>query len=155
MLDAAGEPATGWTLVTGDAESTDTDEWMVFQSNLSRTVLPNNGAPETPTAMPATTRTTRQLRLPGVHGPDAPASEPTVTSPPTSNYLGSLISSVKGRPPPAAGYTSVLCESDQQLNKTGTMMLSAQEPGTSSAAQTLTVTMRGAGLEAMFLGVLL
>ena len=33
VLDAAGEPATGWTLVTGDAESTDTDEWMNFQTS--------------------------------------------------------------------------------------------------------------------------
>ena len=42
VLDAAGEPAPGWTLVTGDAESTDTNEWMVFQSNLSLIVLDNS-----------------------------------------------------------------------------------------------------------------
>ena len=45
------------------------------------------------------------------------------------------------------------CESDQQLNKTGTLMVSALEPTGTSTPQTLTVTMRGAGLEAMFLGV--
>jgi len=41
------------------------------------------------------------------------------------------------------------------LNKKGTLMLTAQEPTNSSATQTLTVTMRVAGLAAMFLGVLL
>jgi len=43
VLDAAGDAATSWTLVTGDAESTDSGEWMVFQSNLDWSVLPNNG----------------------------------------------------------------------------------------------------------------
>ena len=44
VLDAAGQPATGWTLVTGDAESTDSNEWMVFQnqSSLNWTVLNNS-----------------------------------------------------------------------------------------------------------------
>ena len=44
VLDAAGHPATGWTLVTGDSESTDANEWIAFQSNLNWSVLPNNGA---------------------------------------------------------------------------------------------------------------
>ena len=30
VLDAAGQASSGWTLVTGDAESTDTNEWMEF-----------------------------------------------------------------------------------------------------------------------------
>ena len=33
VTNAVGEPATGWTLVTGDAESTDTNEWMNFTTN--------------------------------------------------------------------------------------------------------------------------
>ena len=44
VLDAAGQPATGWTLVTGDAESTDSGEWMVFQSSLNWSILPNSGS---------------------------------------------------------------------------------------------------------------
>ncbi len=46
VFDSAGQPATGWTLVTGDAESTDTGEWMVFQNNssINWSVLYNNGA---------------------------------------------------------------------------------------------------------------
>ena len=56
----------------------------------------------------------------------------------------------------ATGVSSILCEASQQLNKTGTLMLSAQEPTNSSAGQNITVTMLGSGWgEAMFLGVLL
>ena len=54
----------------------------------------------------------------------------------------------------ATGVSSILCESDQQLNKTGTLMLASPEPA-NLAAQSLTVTMKGAGIEALFLGVLL
>jgi hypothetical protein len=55
---------------------------------------------------------------------------------------------------PQTGATSVLCESSIQLNKTGSLMVEAQQ-GASLTPQTLTVSMKGAGLEAMFLGVLL
>lgn len=151
VLDAAGEPAPGWTLVTGDAESTDTNEWMVFQSNLSLTVLDNSPGDPYGNACYDDQDSGNSGFL-EYTGPTPPTASQTVT---TGTYAGSLISSVKGPAPPAAGYSSVLCEADQQLNKTGTLMLSAQEPASSSAAQTLTVTMRGAGLEAMFLGVLL
>ena len=73
---------------------------------------------------------------------------------------------IADRPPPpprsptpvgpnyTTGVSSILCESDQQLNKTGTLMLASPEP-TSLAPQSLTVTMKGAGIEALFLGVLL
>jgi hypothetical protein len=50
--------------------------------------------------------------------------------------------------------SSILCESNKQLNKTGTLMLASPEPA-NLAAQSLTVTMQGAGIEALFLGVLL
>ncbi len=33
VVNAVGEPATGWTLVTGDAESTDTNGWLEFQNS--------------------------------------------------------------------------------------------------------------------------
>ena len=32
VVNAVGEPQTGWTLVTGDAESTDTNEWLEFRN---------------------------------------------------------------------------------------------------------------------------
>ena len=49
---------------------------------------------------------------------------PTATRPPLN---------VNPRRRCATGVSSILCESDQQLNKTGTMMLQAQEPTGSSA----------------------
>ena len=33
VINAVGEPATGWELVTGDAESTDSGEWIEFQNS--------------------------------------------------------------------------------------------------------------------------
>ncbi len=44
VTNAVGEPATGWELVTGDAESTDTGEWISFTSNLTWSILPNTSS---------------------------------------------------------------------------------------------------------------
>jgi len=152
VLDAAGQPATGWTLVTGDAESTDTGEWMVFQSNLNWSVLNNSpGNPFGNSCYDSGDDFNNKQNVGFL--------QYTGGAPPTTN--GTLPSNVKAALPangatfPATGTNSVLCESDQQLNKTGALMVQAQEPTGSSAAQTLTVTMRGGGLEGMFLGVLL
>ncbi len=146
VLDAAGEPATGWTLVTGDAESTDTGEWMAFQSNLNWSVLPNNGVAANPWG-----NACYDTNYGGTNGALAytgpyPASDATVAADTAPLSVNATTF--------ATGVSSILCASSIQLNKTGTMMLQAQEPTGSSAAQTLTVSMRGAGLEAMFLGVL-
>ncbi len=64
----------------------------------------------------------------------------TLPTPTAPNYL--------------TGVSSILCESDQQLNKTGTLMLASPEPA-NLAPQSVTVTMKGAGIEGLFLGVLL
>jgi len=148
VLDAAGHPATGWTLVTGDAESTDANEWMAFQSNLNWSVLPNNGATN------LWGNACYNTAQPGNNGALAysgpyPATDATVTTP--ANIAPLTVNTTTF----ATGVSSIVCGSSTQLNKTGTMMLQAQEPTGSSVAQTLTVSMRGAGLEAMFLGVLL
>ena len=43
VVNAVGEPATGWTLVTGDAESTDTNGWLEFQNSIVPwNILPNS-----------------------------------------------------------------------------------------------------------------
>jgi len=147
VLDAAGDAATSWTLVTGDAESTDSGEWMVFQSNLDWSVLPNNGLSDLWGNACYDTNyggTSGALQYSG----PMPASDATVASP---TYTAPL--SVGPSPTFNTGASSILCASSIQLNKTGTMMLQAQEPTGSFAAQTLTVSMRGTGLEAMFLGV--
>ncbi len=157
VLDAKGQAATGWTLVTGDAESTDTNEWMVFSNTTSPainwSILPNNGSSDlygnacyddqdaNNTGLLAWTGSVPPTKA-GVgtpsNGPPATSSALTID---TSTY--------------ATGATSILCESNQQLNKTGTLMLQAREPTNSSAAQSVSITMQGAGLEALFLGVLL
>ena len=56
VLDAAGQPATGWTLVTGDAESTDSGEWMVFSPTSNGRSCRTTGRARTSGATPATTR---------------------------------------------------------------------------------------------------
>jgi prepilin-type N-terminal cleavage/methylation domain-containing protein len=62
VLDAAGNPATGWELVTGDAESTDSGESITWTTNsgANLTILPNtstsqigNACAEPTTANPA------------------------------------------------------------------------------------------------------
>ena len=43
VTNAVGQPATGWTLVTGDAESTDTNGWLEFQNYTTPwSILPNS-----------------------------------------------------------------------------------------------------------------
>ena len=149
VKNAVGEAATGWTLVTGDAESTDTNEWMVFTSNLHWSVLYNNGSSDPYGNSCYDTERFRQHRIPSVHG--APAADDQRCDPGRQ----------QGRAPrrridlPANRRHVGSLRVEHQLNKTGTLMVAAQEPTGSSAAQTLTVTMKGAGLEAMFVGVLL
>ena len=69
------QDATGWTLVTGDAESTDANEWMVFTSNLDWSVLYNNGSSD-PYGNSLLRRERRQQRrLPAVPADHAPDDE--------------------------------------------------------------------------------
>ena len=140
--------------MTGDAESTDQVEWMNFTSNLNWSILPN---------------TSSSLYGNSCYDSNDPGSSGlfhwTGSTPPTVNAVGNL--QANSGPPATAttlatpvgpnyttGVSSILCESDQQLNKTGTLMLASPEP-TNLAPQSLTVTMKGAGIEALFLGVLL
>ena len=154
VTNAVGEPATGWTLVTGDAESTDTHEWMNFTTNQTWSILPNtslslygnscydghdsgdSGLFQWTGPTPPTTATVGD---PG-NGPPAAGNATTLPTPTGPNYT--------------TGVSSILCESDQQLNKTGTLMLASPEPAT-LAPQSVTVTMKGAGYQGLFLGVLL
>jgi hypothetical protein len=154
VTNAVGEPATGWTLVTGDAESTDDHEWISFTTNLTWSLFPNSGsslygnscydAHDTGDSglfqwTGPTPPTTTTVGDPGA-GPPAAANATTLVTPTGPNYT--------------TGVASILCESDQQLNKTGTLMLASPEP-TTLAPQSVTVTMKGAGYQGLFLGVLL
>ena len=140
--------------MTGDAESTDNHEWISFTTNLTWSLFPNSSSPSTATrAMTRTTPATaacssgrdRRLRRPPRcgdpgSGPPAGANATTLVTPTGPNYT--------------TGASSILCESDQQLNKTGTLMLASPEPQT-LAPQSVTVAMKGAGFQGLFLGVLL
>jgi prepilin-type N-terminal cleavage/methylation domain-containing protein len=159
VLDAKGQAATGWTLVSGDAESTDTNEWMVFSNTTSPTInwsiLPNNGSADLYgnacyDDAPGFTNNTGLLKWTGSVPPTSGGVGTPSNGPPTTSSALTINPSTY-----ATNATSILCESDQQLNKTGTLMLQAQEPSGSSASQSVSITMQGAGLEGLFLGILL
>ena len=44
VLDSNGKPATGWGIVTGDAESTDQGESMTWTSDQALNLIPNSPA---------------------------------------------------------------------------------------------------------------
>jgi hypothetical protein len=113
-----GTPATGWELVTGDAETTDAGESITWTSNQILNLLPN-----TPTSQVG----------------DA-CSDPTSPDGLTGVNLTTN-----------AGSLTVECASSESVSspRTGTVMLGADTP------TTLTVTLVGTGLQAMFLGLLL
>ena len=156
VTNAVGEPATGWTLVTGDAESTDQAEWLNFTTNETWSLLPNtssslygnscydsndvgsSGLFHWTGALPPTAAAVGNTQASS--GPPTAANATTLPTPVAPNYT--------------TGVSSILCESNQQLNKTGTLMLASPEAA-SLAPQSLTVTMKGAGFQALFLGVLL
>jgi prepilin-type N-terminal cleavage/methylation domain-containing protein len=149
VLDSAGNPATGWTLVTGDAESTDGGEWNVYTSNLDWSILPNNGPSDLWGNACYDTNDTNSYGgvMQYTGNGNAAATSALIAADRAPLSINSTTY--------ATGVSSIFCEASGSLNKTGTLMLQAQEPPSSSAAQTLTVTMNGAGLQAMFLGVLL
>ncbi len=166
LFDSSDEPASGWTLVTGDAESTDAHEWMDFASNLNWSVLPNNGASNLwgnacSNALNTSNNSSGAFAWtsatpPGVSNVPDPGD--ILASPPQAGSLPSPANATTLNVNPttfSTGANSILCESDMSLNHTGTMMLSAPQPSGSMTPQTLTVTMYGTGLEAMFLAVLL
>jgi prepilin-type N-terminal cleavage/methylation domain-containing protein len=110
VLDAVGNPATGWGLVTGDAESTDKGESMTWTSDQPLSLIQNS---------------------------------------PTSAIGNACAAPVSPDGLTGVGTTTVECAATVPSDKTGTVMLQAPKP------TTLTVTMVGAGLEAVFLGLLL
>jgi hypothetical protein len=111
LLDQNGnQVTTNWELATGDAETTDSGEYMTWTSNQDLSVL-NNSA--------------------------------------TSAYGDACSNGSSGSGLSGVGTTTVKCASSVTSDKTGTLMLEAQAP------TSLTVTMNGAGLEAVFVGVLL
>jgi len=115
VIDSAGNSVAGWELVTGDAESTDTNESIAWSTNggSALNLLWNS-----------------------------PAS-------PVGNACESIAPTINTTFLQGVGTSTVKCSANSQVNKTGTVMLEAATPSS------LTVTMKAAGLQAMFLGLLL
>jgi prepilin-type N-terminal cleavage/methylation domain-containing protein len=109
LLDQNGNQVSNWDLVTGDAETTDGGEYMIWTSNQDLNVLNNS----------------------------------------TTSTYGNACSTTSGSGVTGLGSTTVECKPNETLDRTGTLMLEAAAP------TSLTVTMKGNGLEAVFLGVLL
>ena len=156
VTDAVGNPVGGWTLVTGDAESTDTNGWLEFQnSSVNWSILPNSPTSLWGNSCYSDANPNNQGVLQWT-GPVPPTSAavgiPTNGPPPAAN---ATTLSIGAAPNYATSAKGILCEENVQLNKTGSLMVAAPEPANSSAAQNVTVTLQGEGYQAIFLGVLL
>jgi prepilin-type N-terminal cleavage/methylation domain-containing protein len=127
VLGTNNTPATNWNLVTGDAESTDAGESQVWTAGWSA-------------------------------GSSVPANQQVFTL--IDNSTTSAIGNACANPTPGNGLSpgngltgvgtaSVTCAASVSSDKTGTAMISAPAP------TSLTDTMVGTGLEAMFIGILL
>jgi len=140
VLNSNGSPATGWDLVTGDAESTDSGESITW------------------TTCPTITTATGG----GYTGSGCTASDPNLyilPNSPTSQYGNACDE------PTSANYAnvdlvtpgtqSVECAATVNSDKTGTVMLEATVPTSVAAIPNLTVRQVGTGLQAIFLGLLL
>jgi hypothetical protein len=122
-----GAPATGWDLVTGDAETTDAGESITWTSNQPFSLLPNS--PGDPVG--------QNVASPAEYGAcSAPTSPDGLT--PQSLLTGGTSLTVE--------CTSTVSASNP---RTGTVMLEAPAP------TTLTDTLVGTGLEGVFIGLLL
>ena len=174
VVNAVGEPATGWTLVTGDAESTDTNGWLEFQnSSVQWNILPNSS-----TSLWGNSCYDSQDSSIANNTANNGVLDWIGPTPPTAAEVGmNGTSTTPGHPPranaqalPASAYVAnaanpslsyntdsngVLCQANISLNKTGSLMVAAPEPSGSSAPQNVTVTLQGESYQAIFLGVLL
>jgi two-component system, OmpR family, phosphate regulon response regulator PhoB len=137
VTDPSGNLATNWDLVTGDAESTDAGESLTFST------CPSITATGAYPAFGATCSSTATFAL--VPNSSSSAFGNACAYPP-AGPVGSYSASTWLT---GVGTNTVECAASVNSDKTGTLMVSTLAPNT------LTVHMVGAGLQAMFLGVLL
>jgi hypothetical protein len=126
LIDPEGVAATGWQLVSGDAESTDPGEYLIWTSNQDWSQIPNDqvaGQLEEGDACNAPV---------GFEGSPGPGGSYVLTG---------------------VGSTTVTCESSWQDSdttpRTGAVMLETPTP------TTVSVQMHGAGLQGVFFGLML
>lgn len=150
LLDSNGNAAQKWVLVTGDSESTDQNEYLVWSTCSSVTV---------PTPPSVATCASSSL----VHFsllPDSPGGTQAATignacaygqTISGTTYSGTFLTGVPASG--AAGSNTVECAASVSSDKTGTVMLKAPSPTTLNV--TLGENAVGDGLQAFFLGILL
>jgi prepilin-type N-terminal cleavage/methylation domain-containing protein len=164
VTNAANEAATGWTLVTGDAESTDNGEWNVYSNTTSPAVdwqiLPNSATSFYGNSCYDSQDGTNSNSGLFTYTGTVPPTDTTVGNPSTGTGLSThdaalAINATAPYTLYPTGAASVGCEANGQLDKTGALMLAAPEPTGSSASQSVSITMQGGGYQAVFLGVLL
>ncbi len=158
MTTATGAPATNWTLVTGDAESTDTNEFNLYtDTSVNWNILPNTTSSFYGDSCDDTVDPNNN-GLFKYTGPTPTSLNQYVGSPsnsPTSYDTPITINATAPYSQYPTNASSVGCEANVQLDKTGSLMLEAPEPPNSFAAQNVTITMQSGGYQAVFLGVLL
>jgi len=123
VLDSNGNAATGWSLVTGDAESTDQGESLTWSTCSS---IPTGSS---------TCSSSIDLSV--------------LANTPTSSIGNDCGTTGGGTSLTGVGTNTVVCAATVSSDKTGAVMLSAPTP------TTLTVSLVGTGLQAIFIGLLL
>jgi len=165
VTNASGQPATNWTLVTGDAESTDSGEWNVYSNTTTPSPVTWQILPNSTTSFFGNSCYDTQDTANGNSGlfkytGAVPPTDTTVGNPSSGTGLSANDTAITiNASQPYSQYqtnaASIGCEADTQLDKTGALMLTAPEPSGSSAAQSMSITMQGGGYQAVFVGVLL
>jgi hypothetical protein len=156
VSDSSGSPASGWELVTGDAESTDPNESLSWSTCAPPTTGTYAGTVSYSTASSCTSSSSNPpfSLLPNTPNPqDADdyignACPYPTGAPASTAFSGRWLTGINVTNATLNGST-VECAASGSSDKTGTVMLDAQTP------HTLTVTMVGGGLQAIFLGLML
>lgn len=141
VLNGNGQAASGWELVTGDAESTDAGEsitWTTCPGITANASFPNAGSSCGTTSVDPDLNILSNGVIPG---------EP----------YGNACATTTGTDLATPGTQSVECAATVSSDKTGTVMLSAVGPSAAAAPNGMDLTIRlvGTGLEGIFVGVLL
>jgi hypothetical protein len=145
VLGSNNNPASGWSLVTGDAESTDSGEGMIWTTCPS---IPNTSYNAGYSACTSASAPPFTL-LPNSSSSDFGNA---CHAPPSWNnfdFSGTQWTNILTGATSGTNTNTVECFATVDSDKTGTVMVSAPAPST------LTVYMQGAGLEAVFVGLLL
>jgi hypothetical protein len=137
IATSSGSAVSGWQLVTGDAETTDSGESMTWVSSA--------GAPF---SLLWNTPLVSAIGSAGDTGSFGACSNPTS---PLGLSPATLLTGIPAQSVTCASSTSVTGSdgNGNSYTRNGTVMLEALTP------TSLTVTMVGTGLEAMFMGILL